>query len=56
MKKIGIMDAPASTVIASLKHSDMITIGDADLSVLSTTYCIDLTLNRAFPDFWIPWK
>ncbi len=37
MKKTGIINAPISTVIAHLEHSDMLTVGDAGLPVPSTT-------------------
>jgi D-ribose pyranase len=51
MKKIGIMNAPISAVIAQLEHSDMLTIGDAGLPVPSTTQCIDITLKPGVPGF-----
>ena len=37
MKKIGIINAPISTVIAHFEHSDMLTVADAGLPVPSTT-------------------
>jgi len=49
MKKIGIMNAPISAVVAHLEHSDMITIGDAGLPVPETTKCIDLALKPGVP-------
>ena len=36
MKKTGIINAPISTVIAHLEHSDMLTVADAGLPVPST--------------------
>jgi len=49
MKKIGIINAPISTVIAHLEHSDMLTIGDAGLPVPSSTQRIDLALKPGVP-------
>jgi len=51
MKKIGIINAPISTVIAHLEHSDMLTVGDAGLPVPSTTKCIDIALKPGTPGF-----
>lgn len=51
MKKIGIINAPISTVIAHLEHSDMLTVADAGLPVPSTTHRIDLALKPGVPDF-----
>ena len=51
MKKIGIMNAPISSVIAQLEHSDMVTVGDAGLPVPSTTKCIDIALKPGVPGF-----
>ncbi len=51
MKKIGIINAPISTVIAHLEHSDMLTVGDAGLPVPATTQCIDLALKPGVPGF-----
>lgn len=51
MKKIGIINAPISTVIAHLEHSDMLTIGDAGLPVPSSTQRIDLALKPGVPGF-----
>lgn len=49
MKKTGIMNAPISTVIAHLEHSDMLTIGDAGLPIPETTQRIDLALKPGVP-------
>ncbi len=49
MKKIGIMNAPISAVIAYLEHSDMLTIGDAGLPIPDTTQRIDLALKPGVP-------
>lgn len=51
MKKIGIINAPISTVIAHLEHSDMITVADAGLPVPATTQRIDLALKPGVPGF-----
>jgi D-ribose pyranase len=51
MKKIGIMNAPISCVIAHLEHTDMLTVADAGLPVPSTTQCIDLALKPGVPGF-----
>jgi len=51
MKKIGIMNAPISNVVAKLEHSDMVTVGDAGLPVPLTTQCIDITLKPGVPSF-----
>ena len=51
MKKIGIINAPISTVIANLEHSDMLTVADAGLPVPATTQRIDLALKPGVPGF-----
>jgi D-ribose pyranase len=51
MKKIGIINAPISNVIALLEHTDMITVADAGLPVPSTTQRIDLALKPGIPGF-----
>ena len=51
MKKTGIINAPISTVVAHLEHSDMLTIADAGLPVPSTTQRIDLALKSGVPGF-----
>lgn len=51
MKKIGIINAPISTVIAHLEHSDMLTVADAGLPVPGTTHRIDLALKPGVPGF-----
>ncbi len=51
MKKTGIINAPISTVIAHLEHSDMLTVGDAGLPVPPTTQRIDLALKPGVPGF-----
>ncbi|MCX6054066.1 MAG: D-ribose pyranase [Chloroflexi bacterium] len=51
MKKMGIINAPISTVIAHLEHSDMLTVADAGLPIPSTTQRIDLALKAGVPGF-----
>jgi len=51
MKKIGIINAPISTVIAHLEHTDMLTVADAGLPVPATTQSIDITLKPGVPGF-----
>ncbi|HEY3310026.1 MAG TPA: D-ribose pyranase [Anaerolineales bacterium] len=51
MKKTGIINAPISTVIAHLEHTDMLTVADAGLPVPSTTQRIDLALKTGVPGF-----
>ena len=51
MKRMGIINAPISCVIAQLEHTDMLTIADAGLPVPSTTHRIDLALKPGVPGF-----
>jgi len=51
MKKIGIINASISTVVAHLEHSDMLTVADAGLPIPSTTQRIDLALKPGVPGF-----
>lgn len=51
MKKIGIMNAPISSVIARLEHTDLLTVSDAGLPVPSTTQSIDISLKPGVPEF-----
>ena len=51
MKKIGIINASISTVIAHLEHSDMLTVADAGLPIPPTTQRIDLALKPGVPSF-----
>jgi D-ribose pyranase len=51
MKKTGIINAPISSVIAHLEHTDMLTVADAGLPVPSTTQRIDLALKPGVPGF-----
>ena len=51
MKKTGIINAPISTVIALLEHSDMLTVADAGLPIPATTQRIDLALKPGIPGF-----
>ena len=49
MKKIGIINAPISSVIAHLEHFDMLTVADAGLPTPATTKRIDLALKPGTP-------
>ncbi|MBN1305461.1 MAG: D-ribose pyranase [Anaerolineales bacterium] len=51
MKKIGIINAPISSIVAHLEHSDMLTVADAGLPIPSTTQRIDLALKPGVPGF-----
>ena len=51
MKKIGIINAPISTVISHLGHSDTIAVVDAGFPIPKATQRIDLALKRGTPGF-----
>lgn len=51
MKKTTILNAPLSHTIATLGHTDGLTICDAGLPILSEQHCIDLALTKGIPDF-----
>lgn len=51
MKKIGIINASISTVIAHLEHSDMLTVADAGLPIPNSVQRIDLALKPGIPSF-----
>lgn len=51
MKKIGIINAPISSVIAHLEHSDMLTVADAGLPIPASVQRIDLALKPGVPAF-----
>ena len=51
MKKIGIINSQISAAIASLGHSDTLTIVDAGYPVPTTTERIDLALEPGVPGF-----
>jgi D-ribose pyranase len=51
MKKIGIINASISTVIAHLEHSDMLTVADAGLPIPTSVQRIDLALKPGVPGF-----
>jgi D-ribose pyranase len=51
MKKIGIINASISTVIAHLEHSDMLTVADAGLPIPASVERIDLALKPGVPSF-----
>ena len=51
MKKIGILNQPISSVIASLGHTDTLAIADAGLPIPPETQRIDLALTKGIPTF-----
>jgi D-ribose pyranase len=51
MKKIGVINAPISTVIAELGHMDRLTIADAGLPIPKEVQRIDLALAKGIPGF-----
>ncbi|WP_040976994.1 D-ribose pyranase [Necropsobacter massiliensis] len=51
MKKTMLLNAPLSQVIATLGHTDSITVGDAGLPIPASSLRIDLALTRGVPDF-----
>ena len=51
MKKIGIINASISTIIAHLEHSDMLTVADAGLPIPASVQRIDLALKPGVPGF-----
>jgi D-ribose pyranase len=51
MKKIGIINAPLASIIASLGHTDTLVVCDAGLPIPATTQRIDLALTRGIPGF-----
>ena len=51
MKKIGVINAPISTVIAELGHMDTLTIADAGLPIPKDVHRIDLALTKGIPGF-----
>ena len=51
MKKIGIINASISTVIAHLEHTDMLTVADAGLPIPDSVQRIDLALKPGVPGF-----
>ncbi len=51
MKKIGIINAPISAVIAELGHLDMLSIADAGLPIPQEVQRIDLALTQGIPGF-----
>lgn len=51
MKKIGILHAQLSRIIASMGHGDMLVIGDAGLPVPPGVETVDLALVQGVPGF-----
>jgi D-ribose pyranase len=52
MKKSDLINQPVTAVIATLGHTDTLTIADAGLPIPATTQRIDLALTRGVPSFW----
>ncbi|OBW96127.1 D-ribose pyranase [Gallibacterium salpingitidis] len=51
MKKVGILNAHLSHVIATLGHTDLLTICDAGLPIPKQADCVDLALVPGIPSF-----
>ena len=51
MKKTTILNAQLSHVIATMGHTDGLTICDAGLPIPTEQHCIDLALTKGVPDF-----
>lgn len=51
MKKTGIINAPISSVIAHLAHTEMLTVSDAGLPIPANSQRIDLALKPGVPGF-----
>ncbi len=51
MKKSDLINQPVTAVIATLGHTDTLTIADAGLPIPATTQRIDLALTRGVPTF-----
>ncbi|MCF8240331.1 MAG: D-ribose pyranase [Melioribacteraceae bacterium] len=51
MKKIGVLNAPLSRVIASMGHTDKIVICDSGLPIPKNADVVDLALTKNIPRF-----
>lgn len=51
MKKIGILHAELSRIIASMAHGEMLVIGDAGLPIPKGVEGVDLALKEGVPGF-----
>lgn len=51
MKKIGILNAEISEVIAKMGHTDMLAIGDSGLPIPNEVKRIDISLIKGVPTF-----
>lgn len=51
MKKMGIINAPISNVVARLGHMDMLTVADGGLPIPAGVERIDLALKPGLPGF-----
>ncbi|MDO4698939.1 MAG: D-ribose pyranase [Pasteurellaceae bacterium] len=51
MKKTTILNASLSQLIATMGHTDGLTICDAGLPIPTEQHCVDLALTQGVPDF-----
>lgn len=51
MKKTTILNASLSQLIATMGHTDGLTICDAGLPIPAEQHCVDLALTQGVPDF-----
>lgn len=51
MKKVGILNSYLSEVVASMGHTDMLTVCDAGFPISPQTRRIDLALSKGQPSF-----
>lgn len=51
MKKTTILNASLSQLIATMGHTDGLTVCDAGLPIPAEQHCIDLALTKGVPDF-----
>lgn len=51
MKKTTILNAQLSHLIATMGHTESLTICDAGLPIPKTQTCVDLALTKGIPDF-----
>ncbi|AUI66736.1 MULTISPECIES: D-ribose pyranase [Glaesserella] len=51
MKKTTILNAQLSHLIATMGHTDGLTICDAGLPIPTEQHCVDLALTKGVPDF-----
>lgn len=51
MKKTSLLNAPLSHLIATMGHTDSLTICDAGLPIPCKQHCVDLALTKGMPSF-----